>query len=164
MKFKLSILLVGDTERTGSNQFTVDIEPGLKQTETTVTFANKLSQFPSPVYRVYLMGLPGSVSGNRPWLDDQKYALSYNAWINRDGGITINVIWHDVIFVPFYPLPEDEIGAYYQDPFGNKTYLLFHTYDICMDWLGSDELCSGYERCFHKEIPYIYDGNKVWGK
>ena len=23
-----------------------------------------------------------------------------------------------------------------------------------MDWLGSDELCSGHERCFHKKSPY----------
>ena len=33
---------------------------------------------------------------------------------------------------------------------GTKEYLLFHTYDICMAWLGSDELCSGPERCYHK--------------
>lgn len=50
-----------------------------------------------------------------------------------------------------YALPEDEIGAYVLLPDGTKEYLLFHTYAICMDWLRSDELCSGPERCFHKD-------------
>ena len=47
-------------------------------------------------------------------------------------------------------LPEDEIGAYKLLADGTKEYLLFHTYAICMEWLGNAELCSGYERCFHK--------------
>ena len=51
----------------------------------------------------------------------------------------------------FYALPEDEIGAYAIRQDGTKEYLLFHTYDICMDWLASDELCTGFERCFHKD-------------
>ena len=51
----------------------------------------------------------------------------------------------------FYALPEDEIGAYAIRQDGTKEYLLFHTYDICMDWLASDELCSGFEHCFHKD-------------
>ncbi len=51
----------------------------------------------------------------------------------------------------FYPLPEDEIGAYALLADGTKEYLLFHTYDICMEWLNSDELCSGPGRCYHKD-------------
>ena len=47
-------------------------------------------------------------------------------------------------------LPEDEIGAYALRQDGTKEYLLFQTYDICMMYLGSDELCRGPERCFHK--------------
>lgn len=50
-----------------------------------------------------------------------------------------------------YALPEDEIGASRVNQDGTKE---FHTYDICMAWLGSEELCSGYERCFHKENAY----------
>ena len=46
-------------------------------------------------------------------------------------------------------------GAYTIDKNGVKEYLIFHTYDICMQWLGSDDLCSGHERCFHKENPYV---------
>ena len=51
----------------------------------------------------------------------------------------------------FYALPEDEIGAYVLLPDGTKEYLLFQTYDICMSWLSSDELCKGPQRCYHKD-------------
>ena len=71
--------------------------------------------------------------------------------------ITVYLIFKDQS-VPeepvMYILPEDEIGAYAIRDDGTKEYLIFHTYAICMDWLGSDELCRGYERCFHKESPY----------
>ena len=50
-----------------------------------------------------------------------------------------------------YILPEDEIGAYALRADGTKEYLLFHTYDICMAWLGREDLCEGPERCFHKD-------------
>ena len=61
----------------------------------------------------------------------------------------------EVQIIRVYSLPEDEIGAYSIRADGTKEYLLFHTYDICMQWLGSDEMCRGYERCFHKENPYV---------
>ena len=51
---------------------------------------------------------------------------------------------------PVYPLPEDEIGAYAIRKDGTKEYLIFQTYDICMTYLGRDELCAGPERCYHK--------------
>ena len=47
-------------------------------------------------------------------------------------------------------LPEDEIGSYWIMEDGTKEYLLFHTYDICMAWLGNPALCEGPERCYHK--------------
>ena len=49
-----------------------------------------------------------------------------------------------------YALPEDEIGAYVEGPDGEREYLIFQTYDICMAYLGSEDLCRGNERCFHK--------------
>ena len=61
---------------------------------------------------------------------------------------TTEPVYEDPVF---YALPEDEIGAYAIRQDGTKEYLLFHTYDICMDWLASDELCAGFERCFHKD-------------
>ena len=51
----------------------------------------------------------------------------------------------------FYALPEDEDGAYVLLPDGTKEYLMFETYDICMAYLGSDELCKGPQRCYHKD-------------
>jgi hypothetical protein len=50
-----------------------------------------------------------------------------------------------------YFLPEDEIGAYALRADGSKEYLLFHTLDICMAWLGREDLCDGPEHCFHKD-------------
>ena len=68
--------------------------------------------------------------------------------------ITVYLIW-DSGYRPeepvVYILPEDEIGAYKLLPDGSREYLLFHTYDICMRYLGRDELCRGPERCFHKD-------------
>ena len=73
--------------------------------------------------------------------------------------ITIYLIWDDgtrpLDELKVYALPEDEIGAYKLLDDGTKQYLLFHTYDICMDWLGRDDLCRGYERCFHKEHAWV---------
>ena len=74
--------------------------------------------------------------------------------------ITIYLTWDDGQIpsepekLRIYALPEDEIGAYAIRDDGTKEYLIFHTYDICMAWLGSDELCSSYEHCFHKGSPY----------
>lgn len=52
--------------------------------------------------------------------------------------------------IAVYALPEDEIGAYELRDDGTKEYLIFQTYDICMNYLGSEELCQGNERCYHK--------------
>lgn len=105
---------------------------------------------------VSLDGLPDYVFGNSPY--EHKYFLDYRAWINKKGDIEIYFIWKDDIYTPeltngfnrSVSLPEDEIGAYSIKPDGSKEYLLFQTYDICMQYLGDNELCSGNERCFHK--------------
>ena len=161
-----SLTLEGGKHSVGSDKMSVTVSPGNYKIEKKVTFSNKLPDFPSSLYKVIVEGLPKRVSSGGK--NDRKYLLSYDAWINKEGGITINLKWTDGSWHPeevyVYKLPEDEIGAYSMDAFGNKTYLLFHTYDICMAYLGSDELCSGYERCFHKEIPFIYDGKKIWGQ
>ena len=88
----------------------------------------------------------------------QRYSLSAMAWLDNKGEITLYLTWDDgnhskPELVRIYALPEDEIGAYHILPDGTKEYLLFHTYDICMAWLGRDDLCRGPERCFHKEHP-----------
>ena len=53
--------------------------------------------------------------------------------------------------VVVYALPEDEYGAYViNEVSGEKEYLLFHTYAICMQFLGREDLCSDYTRNYHK--------------
>ena len=47
-------------------------------------------------------------------------------------------------------LPEDAIGAYSIGPDGQKEYVVFQTYAICMNYLGDDELCSSSSRTFNK--------------
>ncbi len=123
------------------------------------------------VYQIDVTGLPKEVYGYDTIYDGDKgadieqitnkYILSIKeARFMPSGEIVIYLLWDDgVDHSPepewFVALPEDEIGAYALNEDGTKEYLLFHTYDICMAWLGSDELCRGYERCFHKENAYV---------
>ena len=102
--------------------------------------------------------LPKTVSSALPF--GQPYQLSCKAWANQSGVISVYLEWDDgkrsePEIIRIYALPEDEIGAYKIREDGTKEYLIFHTYDICMQWLGRDDLCRGYERCFHKENPYV---------
>ncbi len=133
------------------------------ETIENVEFNRILPDFSPGRYEIELTGLPPYVKGvitEKP-LSERYYGLTYNASPNNKGGITVIIFWDDLtigeleeIIMPD-PLPEDEIGAYKILSNGTKEYLLFHTYDICMEWLGSDELCRGYERCFHKESPWV---------
>ncbi len=140
-----------------SKSITPEIRGELRTYTGELTFDDTIENL-SNECEVTVHGLPSAVELSSP---KHKYTLIPYAWINKNGGITVDLIWDDGTIIPYVkPLPEDEIGAYSIDAFGNKTYLLFHTYDICMYYLGSDELCSGYERCFHKELPYIYTNDR----
>ena len=108
-------------------------------------------------YSFAIVITPHTVFGIPPV--EQRYILSANAWLNNHGNVTIYLTWDDgrrsePEIIRIYALPEDEIGAYRLHDDGTKEYLIFHTYDLCMHWLGSDALCRGHERCFHKEDPY----------
>ena len=123
-----------------------------------VEFDQKVSDLSEAKYQVVVTGFPAKVTGVAPM--SQEYALSYTAWPGGSKLLTIYLKWDDgkrsePERIKVYALPEDEIGAYTIRKDGTKEYLIFHTYDICMRWLGSDELCRGYERCFHKENAYI---------
>ena len=123
-----------------------------------VEFNEKVSDLSEAKYQVVVTGFPAKVTGVAPM--SQVYTLSYTAWPGGSKLITIYLKWDDgkrsePERIKVYALPEDEIGAYTIRRDGTKEYLIFHTYDICMRWLGSDELCRGYERCFHKENAYI---------
>ena len=58
------------------------------------------------------------------------------------GGGANSAVWARIL--------ADVTGAYALRTDGTKEYLLFHTYEICMNYLGRDELCRGPERCYHK--------------
>ena len=131
-----------------------------------VEFTGKVTDPVPGKYEVKVEGLPlvvfeqgvnystdAVINGPIKW----KYALSTQAETNEKNGkivVTVYLIFDDgnrPDEIAVYALPEDEIGAYAILQDGTKEYLLFHTYNICMAYLGSDELCRGYERCFHKD-------------
>ena len=160
----LTLKLKGTGGSAKSEAIRVEVNGGMRDIELDAVAFDDTPPGLLSEYEVIVEGLPASVHGKAPV--NQRYRLTAHAWVNNLDGITIEIFWDDGKYHGpeepyFFPLPEDEIGAYKQDPWGNKTYLLFHTYEICMRWLGSDELCSGYERCFHKELPYVYDKDKI---
>ncbi len=148
----------GDEAVSKSGAVKLEIKAMATEASMTVSFSKKLDDLAPGKYAVVVSGLPKEMEKEVPnSADAPKYKLSAKAEINRKNGgivITVYLIWDDgnspeepVV----YPLPEDEIGAYWLRGDGTKEYLLFHTYDICMAWLGKAELCEGPERCFHKD-------------
>ena len=143
------------------------ISNGQMDKKETIQLKKKLREILSNEYTITVMDIkPKSVTVDTGIYDTKTkmnltktYKLSAEAWTSK-GKIIIYLKWDDGT-VPFvdepmvHALPEDEIGAYALRADGTKEYLLFHTYDICMHYLGKDELCRGYERCFHKESPYV---------
>ncbi|MBQ4514021.1 MAG: leucine-rich repeat domain-containing protein [Anaerolineaceae bacterium] len=128
-----------------------------------LTFQEELPNVGRNNCYVFIPDLPKYIYGNYP--EKHKYFLSYYSWVNKNGNVELYLIWSDEnIFTDTnnqtnssyrwwqytQPLPEDEIGAYKLNPDGTKEYLIFQTYDVCMHYLGSEDLCSGNERCYHK--------------
>ena len=144
-------ITIKDGEVVSEGKVTMEISDGKKDSgEIEVTFIPKVENLSD----ITVKG-PAELIGAAPIL--QKYKLSYKA--SFKDVINIYVTWDDGKTsteekIKVEALPEDEVGAYKILQDGTKMYLLFHTYDICMDWLGSDDLCRGYERCFHKVWPY----------
>ena len=143
------------------------LTPGIAMLTDTVRFNKKIEDLGPGKYSVSVSGLPKvfyatdqiysseePVAGPVLW----KYELTANAEINMKDStaiIRVYLLWDNGARpeeIRVVALPEDEIGAYKLNEDGSKEYLLFHTYDICMAWLGNDDLCRGYERCFHKEF------------
>ncbi len=145
----------GDQMVAEAKNVSLKVSSGDSKVEIPVVFNGKVT---GQGYTVSLVGLPAEVRGGVPGAEGPAFRLSYKAWITDK--VTIYLTWDDgqVNSEPqklrIYALPEDEIGAYRLLDDGTKEYLIFNTYDICMAWLGSDELCSGYEHCFHKSSPY----------
>jgi hypothetical protein len=121
--------------------------------KTVKVFINKHTNIPTNQQRLFYIDDSGDeplYDGIRLWqLKVSALRLEiYDSSYPPDPEPTTEPVYEEPVF---YALPEDEIGAYAIRQDGTKEYLLFHTYDICMDWLASDELCSGFEHCFHKD-------------
>ena len=161
-KIRFSIEIKHGSESYTSEKYTLQTKEikGKYEYPIKLTFKEKLPKITSK-YSVevkdltkYILGYDEPVYG----LPQQthKYYLTGKAWVNNKGEIEILLIWTDERTsgpdddIAVYSLPEDEIGAYVIYQNGEKEYLVFHTYEICMNYLGSDDLCRGYERCFHK--------------
>ncbi len=143
----------GDAAVSKSNAMKVKITAGAKDDSQTASFSKEVTDLAPGKYTVSVSGLPKEIAGLG---DGAKYRLTPKAEVNKKNGATLITVY--LIFSPpeapapaVYSLPEDEVGAYTLLPDGTKEYLLFHTYDICMAWLGKAELCEGPERCFHKD-------------
>lgn len=140
-----------------SGPIELEVTAGEKSRSVTVTFSKKIEDLAPGKYTVTVSGLPETADIRDQGGEPAKYKLSAKAEINEKKGkilITVYLIFKNQS-VPdepvVYILPEDEIGAYALRADGTKEYLLFHTYDICMAWLGREDLCEGPERCFHKD-------------
>lgn len=167
LNVKIEIKKDGKTVSSVTNvEFPINKETG-SSVKQNLTFTPGLADFDTFAYTfagsVSPAQLEEDVTSQDPDFEPKKYNLSVrmDAQMEKDKkSILFYIDWDDGSsvagpeIIKVYALPEDAIGAYKLRDDGTKEYLIFHTYAICMNWLGSDELCRGYERCFHKESPY----------
>ena len=122
-------------------------------------FNTPLPDLTTGKYSVQIQGLPESVRGTEtPKGYDapikNKYYLQDESWIDTAGTIQLKLLWIKELNydseVGVDALPEDSIGAYAINDDGEKEYVVFHTYEICMNYLGNDELCRSGGRTYNK--------------
>lgn len=163
----VTITLTGDEAESSSEELTLTLSSnGLAVIPMMAKFDKEITDLAPGKYAVTVKGLPSSVSSRGQIYSstgpvegpvEWKYSISVKGEINESDGkmvVRIYLIWDDgsvpVEQIRVVALPEDEIGAYKLREDGTKEYLIFQTYDICIAYLGRDELCRGPERCYHK--------------
>ena len=108
-------------------------------------------------YSVEIYGLPDEMYGTgspEGFSDSIKnlYYLTNEAWINAAGDIEVELLWTKELNYTEEKSDylEDSIGMYFITAEGEKEYVMFQTYAICMSYLGNEELCSSNDRTFNK--------------
>ena len=158
---QLNVALKGNDEEFISEPFSIDTSYFTlkKPLSFKIMFSEGLPDMTGGKYSAQIQGLPEITYGSgSPEGYDQsyknKYYLSDETWIDNTGTIQVNLLWTRELDYTSeegqHILPEDAIGAYSIGPDGQKEYVVFQTYAICMNYLGDDELCSSSGRTFNK--------------
>ena len=127
----------------------------------TMTYREVIPDLTSGQYSVEIYGLPESMKGTEfmegsDHSEKNEYSITSESWIDADGNIELTVLWtakkyYEIINEPgVEALPEDMVGSYVITEDGEKEYVVFQTYDICMNYLGNDELCSDPGHSYRK--------------
>lgn len=132
--------------------------PDLK---ANLKFRTDMPDLKSGRYSVLPLGIPDVFYGDhavlRPEGGRHKYLVTEESWIDEHGDVIIQLTWVDAdslgiedeeeVEIPAGYL-EDQNGAYVVNENGEKEYLIFRTYDICMRYLGNQDLCLDPARIY----------------
>ena len=125
--------------------------------QVSFMFKDPLPLLTGGQYSVEIYGLPEEMygTGSPEGFDDSVknlYYLTDEAWIDEAGDIEVELLWTKELNYTEEgdDYLEDSIGLYFLTAGGEKEYVMFQTYEICMSYLGSDELCSSNGRTFNK--------------
>ena len=127
----------------------------------TLTYRDVIPDLTGGQYSVEIYGLPEMIHGTEfiegsDNAEKNQYSTSSEVWIDEDGNIELTVLWtakkyYEIIDEPGVEiLPEDTVGSYVITDDGEKEYVVFNSYDICMNYLGNDELCNNSGRTYKK--------------
>lgn len=159
--FPLMVIIKNDEEEFFSEILSVDTGI-LKQKESiplTFMFTDILPDLTTGKYSADIYGIPEFVDGTEkaygaddPNLKNKYFTNFDEIWIDRLGDIQVNLLWTEKRFTDAEEsaedLPEDNIGSYVINEEGEKEYLIFHTFEICMNYLGDEDLCRSGGRIY----------------
>lgn len=156
----LMAVIKNDTEEFVSETLNIDSHLLLREPKMkfTLTFKEILPDLTTGQYSVDIYGLPEYMNGTEyiegsDQAEKNKYMITFEAWINEYGTIDLTVLWTAKKYYEITEdngLPEDAVGSYIINDDGEREYVVFHSYAICMNYLGNDELCSDPGRTYQK--------------